>query len=519
MADNTERQAELVKELTARMSKCEVDLNRHKSRITDCYRYALPWRHGFEQNDAAVGDTDDIFDSSLMTTLEDFAADMLTTFTPIKSDWVTVTPVETMDAGDSNVITEDLTKFQRVVFAEMARSNLYQALQEAYLDLGPGTMALCIQDRGPSRPIHCEAIPVTDLLLERGPFGSINGRFRKRKSVCGDEIRVLWPSARVPPEMQGKGKTWDVCEGLWRDWADKGDETWIYVVVANGKVLLEQKLKGRGACPIIVARWSRDSTTAWGVGPTYRTMPDFKALNHIKYQELTRVDFAVNPVTSYEDDGIMNVEAGLTPGTWIPRAAGSEPPQPIESKAQLDYASIKSDELLSNIRRAHYQDRPEQLGRTPPSATQWADQAAERARRMGTPATNLVIELQYPIFERFAFLLAKRGTLPKVTLQGKNVALQPISPLLRAQEQEEVVRMDRLAELVGARFGAEAVTTILKPVEYANRMAERLGVDPQLVNTPAEMQQAITQFAPILGGGGGGQIDPAAIAQAVGGAR
>jgi hypothetical protein len=100
---------------------------------------------------------------------------------------------------------------------------------------------------------------------------------------------------------------------------------------------------------------------------------------------------------------------------------------------------FERDELRSVIRRAHYQDKPEQLGKTPPSATQWADERAERARRMGTPATNLVLELQIPIYTRFSYILERRGTLPKVVLNGQAVTLEPVSPLLRAQEQEEVI--------------------------------------------------------------------------------
>lgn len=502
-AAEKERKRKLAKELHRRMGAAEIDLNRHKRRIQDCYRFALPWRHRFDQNQP-VDQLDDLFDETAMTVLEDFAADMLNTFTPIKSDWVKVEPVATYDPGEQNQINADLGQYQAVVFSEMARSNLYQALQEAYLDLGPGTMAICIQDRGPSRPIHCEAIPATELLIERGPFGMVNGRFRKRPEMTGEELAALWPNARLTDAMKRPNAKHKVVEALWRDWSDRGDETWIYTVACGNEIILERKEKGRGSCAIPVARWSRDSTTAWGVGPTYRSLPAIKTLNHIKYLELKRLEFIVDPVTSYEDDGVMNLDNGIEPGEWIPRQAGSEAPEPVESQARFDISSLKADEIVSSIKRAHYQDRPEQIGRTPPSATQWADEAAERARRMGTPATNLVIELQYPIFERFAWLLRKRGRLPKVELNGKEVALQPISPLLRAQEQEEVVRMDRLAELVQARFGPEAVTVVLKPVEYANRWADRLGVDKALVNTQDELAQAVQTLGPVLGGGGGG---------------
>ena len=67
------------------------------------------------------------------------------------------------------------------------------------------------------------------------------------------------------------------------------------------------------------------------------------------------------------DDGIANVDHGLRPGDWLPIAVGSEMPTAIESKARFDVQVFEIDELRSAIRRAHYQDRPEQLGKTPPT--------------------------------------------------------------------------------------------------------------------------------------------------------
>jgi hypothetical protein len=82
-------------------------------------------------------DIDIIFDGTAGVVLEDFAADMLNTFTPQKNNWVTAQPVETLDTGDFNQIKDKLAAYQRVVFGAMGRSNLYMALQEAYMDLGP----------------------------------------------------------------------------------------------------------------------------------------------------------------------------------------------------------------------------------------------------------------------------------------------------------------------------------------------------------------------------------------------
>jgi hypothetical protein len=188
----------------------------------------------------------------------------------------------------------------------------------------------------------------------------------------------------------------------------------------------------------------------------------------------------------------------VRPGDWIPRAVGSEPPKAIESQAHFDVAVFERDELRSVIRRAHYQDKPEQLGKTPPSATQWADERAERARRMGTPATNLVLELQIPIYTRFSYILERRGTLPKVVLNGQAVTLSPVSPLLRAQEQEEVVRIDRGLELLTARFGPAIANVLVKQPDVARKLFTLLGIDLNLLRPEGEIAAAIQQYAGLL---------------------
>jgi hypothetical protein len=497
------------------------DRNRHQARLADCYKYAMPWRHKFNTTgQGATVDLDEIFDETIATTLEDFSADMLNTFTPQKNNWIEERPLAALDAGIKRMIADPMAERQRIVFAEMARSPLYQGLQEAYLDLGPGTMVLIVTDVDMSKPIHVEAIPATDAILVRGPYGTVD-TFR-RKTYLRSEIPVLWPEADMsklgPEPTDGVEQDIEVTDGCWRDWSDKGDETYQYAVQANGKLLYQRQWKGPGSCPFIVARWSRDSQTAYGVGPTYRVLPAIKTLNHFAYLSLKNYDKHVDPATSYEDDGTCNIDNGVNPGDWIPRAPGSKAPEPIESKARFDVQAFQIEEKRSIVKRAHYQDRPEQIGKTPPTAFQWADERAERARSMGTPATNLVQELQIPLYKRFVYLLGpgQRNVLPVITENGKQdgklIALEPISPLLRAQEQEEVIRLDRFAEMIGTRFGPQIANIVINQIKYAHRLAELLGVDKQLLNDENKLAGAIQQLAPILqnfaGGKPGGQIAP-----------
>lgn len=506
-------------EVLKRYARAELDLNRHKPRISACYRYALPWRTGFDQTQP-VDQLDDVYDDTLMTVVEDFAADMVGTFTPEKSVWCELSPVEGLAPEVKRQVKDQVAVIQRTIFAEMQRSNLYQALQESYLDLAIGTMSLTVQSIDLHEPLHCQAIPMTELRIDRGPYGFVDGRWRKKR-MRAEEIKVLWPEARPP-----NGRDWDkpdaehdVIDGCWRVWSEKGDEVYQYAVVADSKLIYQQRYTGAGSCPWIVARWSGDSCTAWGVGPTYRSMPTYQALNHVRFLLLKKLDEITDPAFSFEHDGVANFDNGLEPGTGIPRAVGSKAPEVIESKGRFDVTWMQADELVSAVKRAHYQDRPEQRGKTPPTAQQWMEESAERWRRMGTPATKLVIELMYPTVKRFAYLLLARKRLQPLVVNGEPyhpldprfVALTPTSPLLRAQEQEELLRIVRTVEIMVAQFGPQIAAVIVDIFEFAKQVQALLGTE--VMRKESEIKAAIEQLLPVLkaSGGGGQTLDPAAL--------
>jgi len=131
---------------------------------------------------------------------------------------------------------------------------------------------------------------------------------------------------------------------------------------------------------------------------------------------------------------------------------------------------------------------------------------------MGTPATNLVEELQYPIVRRFQRIYADRGTLPTISLDGRVIQMQPSSALLRAQQQEEVVRMDKFAELIAARFGPQMAIVVIDVVNYAAKLGKLMEIDQTVIRDADKIASAIQQLMPVLqqvsGGATGQPIAP-----------
>jgi len=497
---------ELLKEARRRKQRALTDKQRFTPRINDIYRLVMPHRTQVDGTQPADV-VDDIFDSTAPQALKDFTSDMLHTFTPISADWVSMkaAPEAVRNGLNERDLNAAVAEYQEFLFAEINRSNFHAAAREAYADLAIGTAALLIQDVHPARPIRCEAVPITQLIIERGPGGVIDGRFWTYK-LRVDLIKPTWPQAKLSDQLKAEirdktDREVEITQCLWRDWKNVGTETWRYIVHTESEVLVNATFTGAGSCPLIVARWDVDSTTAWGTGPLYDALPDIKTVNKAVELVLKAGDKAIDPPTRYDDDGVIDPSRGIVPGTWIPSMPGSKI-EPIESATRFDVSQLVLDELRHAIRRALFQDRPDQRGKTPPTATQWLDEAQETARRMGAPAGGLIDDWQKAIVRRFAYLLAKRGTLPKVELGGNLVSLDPVSPLIRSHEQEEARRVERWEAGAIQRLGPEQAGVMINLRAVEEYLAQRDGMPAHFVRSEAQIQQQMAQMAQVAASAG-----------------
>src|ERR1041385_6470406 len=236
----------------------------------------------------------------------------------------------------------------------------------AYPDLGTGTCAMVIQDVDINQPLQCQAVPITDLLIVRGVHGGVDGRVRVIANMKLRDLQATYPKAVFAPELltrikNSPGSETCVKECCWRVWNPDRVERWQYVLLVDNKAAQADVFEGAGSCPIVTARWRTDSTTAWGVGALYVVLPTIKTLDQLQYLLMKHLSFAVDPAGFYDDDGVINLDNGLEPGTMIPRATGSKI-EPYESKAVFETGFFERKDMQSDIKRALFQDKPYQPG-------------------------------------------------------------------------------------------------------------------------------------------------------------
>jgi len=438
-----------------KLNAARQDRNTAQIWLNECLRFARPLAN--RVNSTIINsprkpeDEDDLFDTTLQDTVDDFGSDMTHLFTPRHERWVKFEPTDNLSAGEKKQLEAEIDAEAQAVFGEIERSNFYEAAGEAYRDWSISVMAMSVADPGPGKSFDCQPIELASLLLARGPLGSFDGRFREWTPMKRSEAEIVFNGIlKKSDEAEGK-KTVNLVDGWVRDWSDPMTEAWCQVILVNNKVEYMSAPGahvGPGSCGFIVCPWRKAFTTAWMPGPAYKALPPARTLDELSYLYLKALNRDVDPVVSYVDDGIMNVEGGIDAGTWLPRGPNSEAPEAISSNARLDAAVFERDKLETKVKKALYQDRPDQPGKTPPTATQWVDEKAWNTRRMELPRDLATNNWVLPIINRFTYLRAKRGQDLGVTLNKQFVQLRPVTPLSKARDLEDIQTTMQIMSMV-----------------------------------------------------------------------
>lgn len=429
------------KHILARIAKAKQDRSRHDTWINETLRLALPTYRRIDDEllpETRVQEQDDQFDNELEIVAEDFASDMISTFTPRHERWVIFEPAEDLSEGQKREVEPQLKMVGAAVFAELERSNYWDAAQECFAFWGVTAMAVAVSDMGPLNPMHFQPIEIPDLLMERGPDGSVTAKWRELKLTPLDQ-HFLWgqayPAEFPMPNANKATSSERVVEGCDRDWSVPGVEKWNYRIIVGKKERVKLTYEGAGSCPIIACRFRQQADSAWGPGPFKKATPSARVLDELAYLNLKALGKSVDPALSYEEDGLANFDGGMEPGKAFARAVGSKAPEAFEPTVRFDASFFVADDRRKAIKRAAYQDRPEQDGKTPPTLGQWMDEAEWNTRRKELPRDRCVREWVLPIIERVAWILTQRGVLPPVKLKGgKVVNVRPISPLSKAKD-------------------------------------------------------------------------------------
>jgi hypothetical protein len=472
----------------------------------ECYDYALPSRAGAFATLPAAARPERLFDGTAPDAVDQLAASLLAQLTPPWARWFGFAPGSDAPPEARTLLAPEFERGAHIMQSHFDRSNFAVEMHQCYLDLATaGTASLLIEEAPPGEAsaLRFSAVPLAQLAFEETGSGRLEAVFRRWDMPLG-ALRARFPGAEIPPFALARGErdpeaTLAVTEAVLPD-----GEGFYYAAVADpGEgAAAEAQLLGDGRfahSPFVSFRWLKAPGELYGRSPVMKALPDIKTANKVIELVLKNASIAVTGIWQADDDGVLNpATVRLVPGAIIPKAVGSAGLTPLEAPGRFDVSQLVLEELRARIRQALLADKLGQVSGPRMSATEVLERAAEMSRILGATYGRLQSELLTPLLMRTVAILARRGEIPPLAVDGRAVTLEYKSPLARNQ-----ARMDAQQTLLwlGAvrDLGPEALAAI-DHAEAARWLGRAFGVPGELIREPAAA--AVATLAKALKQGG-----------------
>lgn len=438
--------------------------------IKDALKFCAPGReHDFSTRQSKHIPVTEIFTSLAEELAGDLASDLVTYYTPPEvrwMDWEVKTPVP---EDQVEAVLDLVNEREQEIFDLIESSNYYDVAPQVFFEpASHGTAAMWVDQAHITQPVYVEAVPPNELLITPGHLGYLD-RFRE-KWVLAEHLEVMFAGQdvdlsdlKIQDKIKKPGAKAKVCWGFWLDWSDPAYPVWLHEITVDEKRVTEEKQPLgplAGACPLLVGRFNPRIGYPWGRGPAIKAAPEIFTLDDVSERVLDNLDAAMSPTFVYPDDGILDMRDGIERNAAYPaRPGAAQSVQKLDLGGNLDYGWFSEDRIAERLRAAFYQDGPRQRGDTPPSATQWLDEARRVQKRLGKPSAPMWTEIIYPFVQRVEYIGVQTGALEStITHNGQALHISPVSPLQKAQNQDKVLitrsNLDLGAQLAGENIGS-----------------------------------------------------------------
>ena len=441
----------------------------------------------------------DVFSSVPGQASEDFVSDLSRYFIPRDSQWIEYGPGSEIPEEITDQLVEILEARENRMLASLDVSNFYDIAPNALDGAKHGTVAMWSHDMMASKPLLFEPISFDELFIGIGPGGLLDDRFwvrKRRYSEIIAEYGAAAENALLNSKQKSKYRTaksndheLDVKHGFWRDWSDPGADRWHEIVMIDDVVVVEKNLDSISQVKLHVGRFNPRAKMPWGYGPGRSMLPDMRTYDAVNEIMLEGLDRDLDPPTFGPDDGILDLSQGLQSGNYYPIAPGTAADLFQFSQRNLDAGFFVERNFEEKIREGFFQDGPRQRGLTPPTATQWLEEAQRIQRRLGRPAAPIWTEFFVHVIQRVDYVLSKAGVLEDgVEIDGEIVAIMPINPLIKAQNREEAVEANALLDGIAQHAPQEVATLVDLPKTFSN-IQNKVGDSLVALRSPQEYER------------------------------
>ena len=499
-------QTDLAKNLLKRYDRLKSQRQNWESHWQEVADYMQP-RKADVTKSRSKGDkrTELIFDSSPLQSVELLAASLHGMLTNPSTPWFSLRFKEN-EMENEDEAKEWLEDATEVMYSAFNKSNFQQEIFELYHDLITfGTAAMFIEEDDDDL-LKFSTRHINEIFIAENDKGRIDTVFRKFKLSARsaiqkfgtvsnniaviakkdpyEEVEILhavYPRSDFDPKKQDK--------------SNMPFES-IYIEYSSGD---ELSVSGFREFPFVVPRYLKASHEIYGRSPAMTALPDVKMLNEMSKTTIKSAQKQVDPPLLVPDDGFILPVRTVPGGLNFYRSGTRDRIEPLNIGANTPLGLNMEEQRRNSIRNAFYVNQLMMQSGPQMTATEVIQRNEEKMRLLGPVLGRLQSELLKPLIDRTFAILLRKNLFRQAPdfLSGKDVEIEYVSPLAKAQKSTELSSIMRAIEIMGSLSNVAPVFDHINMDKLVRHLADIVGV-PQKILKPqselnAERQQAQAQ--------------------------
>ncbi len=498
---------DLTKGLLSRYEKLEGQRQNWETHWQEVADYMQP-RKADVTKQRARGDKrmEQVFDSSPIQAVELLAASLHGMLTNPSTPWFT------LRFKDEEIENEDEAKLwleasTDAMYTAFNRSNFQQEIFELYHDLITfGTAAMFIEEDDEDI-IKFSTRHINEVFIAENDKGRIDTIYRRFKISARAAMQKFGEAVSSDVQSAFKKDPYKEVEILHAVYPrtdfnpnkkDKKNMPFesVYIEFKNGN---ELSVSGFREFPFVVPRYLKASNEIYGRSPAMTALPDVKMLNEMCKTTIKAAQKQVDPPLLVPDDGFLLPVRTVPGGLNFYRSGTRDRIEPLNIGANNPLGLNMEQQRRDSIRAVFYvnqlmmQDGPQM------TATEVIQRNEEKMRLLGPVLGRLQSELLKPLIDRVFAILLRNNMLPAAPefLSGRDIEIEYVSPLAKAQKSTELQSIMRAVEILGSLANVAPVFDYVNFDNLVKHLADIVGVPQKILKTQsqvnAERQQAQQQ--------------------------
>lgn len=490
--------------IKGRLDALKAQRQPHESTWRECFDYSYPERGSGFTGSIYLNAVDlqtrraQNLDSTAADSLRLLVSSILSGLSPPNSRWFS------LDIGqETQEERQWLDQVADVIFENIHASNYDAEAFDALLDMGgAGYLVMFVGEGQQDVGYYFETFPLAESYIAstKGQGGRVDVLYREwewdvaqvvaKYGIDGVslKVRALFQADKLREKVR-------LCLAIEpRDQYDKSSPFAVdmpfascTIETATGHTLKES---GYDEFPCVCPRWTRLPSSAYATGPMSQALPDVKSLTRVIELEFAGAETAIAPPFIAEDDGVLNAKNIKLGPKKIIIANSVDSMKALVTGAQVQFSQLMIARLQASIRKTLLADQLPPADGPAKTAYEYQVRVMMIRQLLGPVFGRLQAEYLQPLIERcFGILMRANkasgfellGPVPE-SLRDRDYTVRYLSPLARAQKQEEVGSIAQFEQALILKAQIDpSVFDIYDVEESARYSSEIMGVPSKLI--------------------------------------